>query len=182
MTIIALIRHGGMWLLAAAGVARFEFEMALSHHDRRGRGGDAGKAVYWARRAVAHGSVEARRLLAAFLSVGYGVEKNAVEAARLYQEGANAGDAASHFSLALCYRDGAGVERSLEWAFEHWLQAAEGGHVEAQAAVAECLFTGQGTEADLEMAAEWARLALKNDAADAAELLGRIEAALGATQ
>lgn len=57
------------------------------------------------------------------------------------------------------------------------LEAAQQGLPEAQYAVADCLFSGTGTPTDLEMADQWCRLAIKNGAESAAELLSRIEAA-----
>jgi len=62
------------------------------------------------------------------------------------------------------------------------LKAAGAGIADAQFAVAECLFTGRGTDVDLKMALEWARLAVKNEADGASELLRHIEAAAGAAE
>lgn len=181
MTIIGLLRNACAMLLASAGIARFELEIAKSHYDRRGRGGSASKAAYWARRAASRGSSEAQRILAAFYIASFGVEQNYAEAARLYKVAADAGDPLAHFSYAWCCTQGVGVEKSPELAFHHWLKAAAAGVADAQAAVAECLLTGRGTDVDLTLAAEWARLAVKNEAEGASELLGRIEAAAGAT-
>lgn len=60
MTIISLLRYVCALLLASAGIAAFEFEVAESHYNRRGRSGSASKAVYWARRAASHGSLKAQ--------------------------------------------------------------------------------------------------------------------------
>lgn len=179
--IISLLRYACAILLASAGIGRFEFEIAQSHYDRRGRGGSARKAAYWARRATSHGSSKAQRLLAAFYIAGFGVDKDYVEAARLYKVAADAGDPLGHHSFAWCCSQGVGVEKSLEQAFHHWLEAAKAGVADAQAAVADCLLGGMGTDVDLAAAAEWARLAVRNGADSAMELLRRIEAAPGAT-
>lgn len=175
MTIVSLLRHACAIPLASVGIAQFELEVAQSHYDRRGRGGSASKAAYWARRAASHGSLKAQRLLASFYIAGYGVEKDYVEAARLYKVAADAGDPLGHHSFAWCCFRGVGVEKALDRAFYHWLEAAKDGVADAQAAVADCLFTGMGTDVDMTAAAEWARLAVRNGADGASELLSRIE-------
>lgn len=177
MTIIHWLRYACALPLASLGIARFELELAESQHERRGRGGDAGKAAYWARRAAAHGSLKAQRMLAAFHIAGFGVAKDYAEAARLYKAAADAGDPLGHHSFAWCCFQGVGVEKALDLAFHHWLEAAKDGVADAQTAVADCLFTGMGTDRDPAAAADWARLAAKNDADGAVELLARIEAA-----
>jgi TPR repeat protein len=75
---------------------------------------------------------ELLRTQALALENGEGVERDPVQAAKLYCEAARLGDAASQFNLGWMYSNGRGVERSDTWAAFFFHAAAEQGHEQAQ--------------------------------------------------
>lgn len=90
-----------------------------------------------ARAAIEEDSIEAakRELLrtqALALENGEGVDRDPVQAARLYCEAARLGDAPSQFNLGWMYSNGRGVARSDAWAAFFFHAAAEQGYEQAQ--------------------------------------------------
>ena len=97
------------------------------------------------------------------------------QAATLYRQLADAGDAKAQTRLAWAYEAGRGVEPDLQEAAQRFELAAQAGNAEAQYALAVMLRTGRGRAVDLDKSAEWlGRSAAQNyPAAQAALSSGR---------
>jgi TPR repeat protein len=97
------------------------------------------------------------------------------QAAALYRDLAQNGDATAQTRLAWAYEAGRGVEPDLREAARRFELAAEAGNPEAQYALAVMLRTGRGRSADLQQSAQWLDRAAKqgHPAAQAAQASGR---------
>lgn len=164
-------------LLARLGVQKFQYELARAYYTARFGEQDPRKAAMWCRRAAEQGWPPAERLLAMFHVVGFGVPVDQKQVFYWNQCAADHGDAWAQSALAWCYQQGVGTQPDVELAFKWWLDAAQQGVPEAQYAVADCLYNGTGVSKEPTIAEQWCRLAQRNGAKAAAELLHRIEAA-----
>src|SRR3569832_2066720 len=85
-------------------------------------------------------------------SLGYGVDKDYVQAQQWLSRAADKGSAIAQSLLAYLYRDGLGVERDYAKAARWFEQAARQGHANAQTNLALLYKTGRGVEQDNETA------------------------------
>ena len=75
--------------------------------------------------------------------------------AETYRQSAQAGDAASQFSLGKCYESGKGVEQDFSEAIAWYRKAAEQGHADAQNALANAYAYGIHVPQDYDEAVQW---------------------------
>lgn len=149
------------WLLRAAAARSAEAMRLVSEAYTQGWGipHNAARALLWLRRAAAAGDRTALARLA-----GQDVERDPHSYFLWARQGAEAGDPAHMFRLALAYRDGDGTEPD-QAAFFNWVnQAAQRGHTPALFVLALAYRDGTGVKPD---AAEYRRLLIR--AADAGD-------------
>lgn len=89
------------------------------------------EAIHWYRAAGDKGQNEATRALADCYAQGKGVEKNPVEAAKLYAQVITPDDAEGHFFMATCLAEAG----KMDEAHQHEQKAADLGHAVAQSNV-----------------------------------------------
>lgn len=76
------------------------------------------------RKSAEQGDAEAQYRLGLAYSMGYGVEKNDVEAVKWFLKSAEQGNAQAQNILGVCYAIGRGVERNYEVAVRWFLKSA----------------------------------------------------------
>ncbi len=128
---------------------------------------------------------------------GQGVEQSYETAFHWLSQAADQGHLNSMFNLATMYYNGQGMNsalmqvwplslisrrQNLQQAAIWYQEAAEYEHAGAQYNLATMYEAGEGVTQDLTWAYLWARLARDNEATGAAELVGRIEAAMTPAQ
>ena len=112
---------------------------------------------------------------------GEGVEKNEVEAVRLYRLAAEAGYAPAQTSLGFAYDMGrGGVPESDEDALKWYRLAADQGYAHGQYLLGTMYQNGQAVAKDLNEAARWFRLAIAQGNESAKKALERLQAASAA--
>ncbi|GES97453.1 kinase-like domain-containing protein [Rhizophagus clarus] len=85
-------------------------------------------------------------LLAIFFHYGIGINKNEIEAFKLYEEAVQKGYSNSINCLGYCYCYGIGTEKNEIKAFELYKEAAEKGNINALNDLGNCYHYGTGTE------------------------------------
>jgi hypothetical protein len=122
---------------------------------------------------AARGDADALFMLAAMHDVGSGgVQKNPVEAARLFQRAADAGHVAAQVQLGRKYQTGAGVPQDPARALALFTAAAQSGSVEAQFQLALASLDGLGVAKDPATAQRWLAAAAKGGHQEAQLILG----------
>ena len=106
---------------------------------------------------------------------GVGVAEDGVEAARLFRQAADQGDAHAQCKLGWCNEIGEGVAGDMEEAFRLYRLAADQGHVRAIFNLGMCFEKGEGVAQDPQEAVRHFRLAAEQGHADAKRVLQRIE-------
>ena len=87
----------------------FEFGFGVAQDDRQ--------ALDWYRRAAAHGSAPAQRMVGEFYRKGRAVAADAAEAARWFRRAADGDDLRAQYQLGQMYFDGTGVARDYAAAY-----------------------------------------------------------------
>lgn len=90
---------------------------------------------------------------------GFGIEKNVVEAARLYKLAADQGFSYGQFLLAICYKNGIGVNLDKQESFRLYRLSGENGYIPAWSNVGLCYESGSGIAKNIEEAAKMYLLA-----------------------
>ena len=108
------------------------------------------------------------------LGVGEGVPRDAVEAARTFEQAALLGHVGAQFDLAAIYRDGVGIPKDAAKAAVWFTKAAEHGHAEAQFALGRGYSVGEGVLEDTGRAIEWYTKAAEQGLAEAQCRLGTL--------
>lgn len=147
---------------------------------------DSEKARLYLTQAAVHGDRDAQDMLARLGQSGteltpfqqaelLGGSGQHAQAASLYLQLADAGDARAQTRLAWAYEAGRGVEPDLSEAARRFELAALAGNAEAQYALAVMLRTGRGRTQDLQKSAQWLAQAAAqgHPAAQAAQASGR---------
>ncbi len=150
---------------------------------------DNEKARLYLTQAAVHGDKDAQDMLARLGQPGaeltpfqqaelLGGSGQHAQAAALYLQLADAGDAGAQTRLAWAYEAGRGVEPDLSEAARRFELAAQAGNAEAQYALAVMLRTGRGRAQDLQKSAQWLDQAAAqgHPAAQAAQASGRAAA------
>lgn len=128
------------------------------------------------RAGVLKGDAESAYQLAYHHAYGYGVEKDEVEAVRLYRLAGNKGHAQAQIELGNYYFNGdGGVLKDLKVAAELYQKAAIQGNPQAQHNLGKCYEFGFGVPIDLSKAAYWYKKSSDQGDKDAAERLRAIQ-------
>jgi TPR repeat protein len=147
---------------------------------------DSEKARLYLTQAAVHGDRDAQAMLARLGQLDanltpfqqaelFGGSGQHAQAAALYRQLADAGDARAQARLAWAYEAGRGVEPDLQEAARRFELAAQSGNADAQYALAVMLRTGRGRPVDLASSAVWLDRAASqgHPAAQAAQASGR---------
>ena len=105
------------------------------------------------------GNAKSQSLLAECYYNGFGVEKDAIEAAKWYRKAADQGDATAQYNLGMCYENGTGVQKDVVEAVKWFRKSADQGNPDAQCDLGVCYQTGDGVEKDAIEAVKWHRKA-----------------------
>ncbi len=108
---------------------------------------DHSKALHWLRAAATAGDPAHVFDLAQALESD-GPQADPVEAARLYQQAADAGHQEAAVNLAVLYQDGTGVPQDLDRAFALYQNPAQAGHARAQNNLGLLYVRGNGVAQD----------------------------------
>jgi TPR repeat protein len=173
---------------AAAENFKAQYRLGLLYFSGTQLPRDSDKARLYLTQAAVHGDKDAREMLerlgqaAADLTPFQQAELLSgggqhVQAAALYRQLADAGDARAQARLAWAYEAGRGVEPDLLEAARRFGLAAKAGNAEAQYALAVMLRTGRGRAVNLEESAQWLDRAAAqgHPAAQAAQASGRAQ-------
>ncbi|MDR0563269.1 MAG: tetratricopeptide repeat protein [Spirochaetaceae bacterium] len=106
---------------------------------------------------------------------GWGVDKNAEEAAYWYAQAAKQGLAEAQYNLGFCYANGEGVGKNIVEAVKWYAKAAEQGLAQAQGILGQCYHKGNGVAQDTEKAAYWYAKAAKQGDPNAQQALKDLE-------
>ena len=171
---------------AAAGNFKAQYRLGVLYYAGTQLPRSPDQARHYLSLAAEHGDKDAQAMLAQLGQPDtaltpfqqaelLGARGQHAEAAALYRQLADAGDAGAQTRLAWAYEAGRGVAPDLAEAARRFTLAAEAGHAEAQYALAVMLRTGRGRAQDLDQSAMWlARSAAQNyPAAQAALASGR---------
>ena len=93
---------------------------------------------------------------------GDGVEKDYVEAVRLFRKAADNGDPYAMYNLGCCYEAGDGVNKNIAEAVKWYRKAADNGDTDAMCKLSSCYLNGNGVEMDYTEAAKWLKKAAEN--------------------
>jgi TPR repeat protein len=103
---------------------------------------------------------------------GWGVEMDAVEAAKWLHKAAEQGNASAQSNLGSCYSNGTGVQKDDVEAAKWYRKAADQGDATAQYNLGVSYYSGKGVEKDAVEAAKWYQKAADHGLADAQFNLG----------
>ncbi len=142
-------------LLAEAGDAEAQYNLAVVQDIGRQSPANHAEAARWYRRAAEQGHAGAQHGLAYLHREGRGVPQDDREAARWYREAAAQGHAEAQYALGDFAASGRGGPRDPSGAVGWFREAAERGHAHAQYRLALMLAEGRGTEPSLELALAW---------------------------
>ena len=118
----------------------------------------AAQILSW-RKAAEQGDAKAQWLLGYCYAQGYGVAKDATEAAKWCRKSAEQGFAAAQSGLGYCYAKGNGVAKDYTEAVKWFRKAAEQGYDDAQFLLGACYANGEGVAKDDVIAYMWYNLA-----------------------
>lgn len=104
---------------------------------------------------------------------GDGVEKNAVEAVRLFRKAADQGSAEAMNDMGWCLSKGEGIDMNPEEAHKWFVKAAELGFAKGQFNVGYDFYWGDGVDEDNDQAFHWFRMAADQNHDRAQFYLGR---------
>jgi TPR repeat protein len=135
---------------------------------------DYSEAVYWFRKGVELGHLEAMYSLGYCYFHGSGVPHDYSKAKNLFEQAAQLGHMKAQFNLGKCYKKGYGTPINYSEAFAWFLKAAEQGYVLAQNNVAVCYEQGIGVPVNEEEAVKWYQLANEQGDAFAHDALVRL--------
>lgn len=125
---------------------------------------DHGRALFWAEKAAAAGSVRAVNVLGILNLEGRVVPQDFDKAWELFERSYQGGDGKSPRYLGLMCRDGQHpVRQPLKEAFYWFTIGAQGGDVTSQYYLGKCYENGAGTERDMAEAIKWYRLSARRD-------------------
>ena len=137
--------------LAKAGHAGAMLNLGVCYQfGKSGVGVDAVKAAHWYTRATEarNPPAEAYSNLANCYKVGFGVQKNLPEAARLFRIAAKMGYVDAQHNFGCCLQNGEGVPRNPVEAFTWLKRAADKGYAISQCKVGYALLIGNGVRED----------------------------------
>lgn len=123
-----------LWVaMAEQGLADAAYKLGMVYDTGNGVERDAGRAVYWYRRAADDGHIHAQHNLAVAYANGDGVELDFKQALRWWERAAAAGNTDSQYNLGIVYAMGIhGVTRDVDMAKKWWRKAAIKGDAMAQ--------------------------------------------------
>ena len=168
-------------LLSVFGLALIllsEPSMAESYEDgyaAYGRGDYATAFQIW-KSLADQGSQSAQYGLGELYSLGHGVSRDDLEAAKWYQMAAGSGYVPAQSRLGAMYDEGRGVPQSLSKAMKWYRKAAQQGDLPAQISLGLIYGTGRGVPQNYFQAVKWFRLAAEQGDALAQYNLGLIYA------
>ena len=116
---------------------------------------DQAKRMDYLKKSAETGYAQAQAWMALTYSQGYGVEKNAAEAARWFQRLAQQNSPEAWYWLGRCYFGGWGVAEDKVQAAGWFRKAAEQGNNDAQRRLSTCYANGWGVPKDPDQAAWW---------------------------
>ena len=112
-------------------------------------------AVYWFRKAAAHGYRAAQNNLGEMYASGNGVSSNVHRARYWFKKAADQNYRDAQTNLGLVYLEGSGVELNVNEAIRWFGKAAAQGHAEAQANIGHLYRTGDGVPRSYVNAYAW---------------------------
>ena len=127
-----------------------------------------GKAIPWLRKAAEQGDAEAQNYLGLCYHNGYGVSKNAEDAAKWYRKAAEQGLSVAQYNLGYLFYVNKNYFEAIPWL----RKAAEQGDAEAQNYLGVCYSNGYGVSKNMEEAAKWYRKAAEQGLSTAQCSLG----------
>jgi len=116
---------------------------------------DPNKALIWYEKAAAGGDAKAAYIAAIMYAENYEIKPDAVKAAQLLEQAANAKIPAAQADFGLVVYQGSGIESSMEKAAEWFRKSAENGDPEGQFLYAFTLAKGEGVQQSYEDAYYW---------------------------
>jgi hypothetical protein len=120
------------YLFASAdqGYAPAELVLAEYHaEDIVFKGDNASKAVYWGKRAVEHGAIEAATIVGNMYAVEHkDLKKNDEKALYWFKKSAEVGDAYAQFQVGVSYLAGLGVPKNIDIARKWFEKARDSGY------------------------------------------------------
>lgn len=152
---IALIRP-----LAEQGIARAQYNLAISYVRGEGVERNDAEAGRWFRRAAEQGFAEAQNMLGLQLLIGAVGLPDPVEASRWLRLAADQGVTEAQNRLGTMYRRGEGVSKDEREALSWYRRAAETGYAPAQGNLGLMYALGQGTKPDQVEGYVWLDLAV----------------------
>lgn len=143
------------WFAKAAGAGHMRAAIKLAAMYEEGRGGevDREQALKWHRVAAEGGNAESAFKVAR--SKETGTEANPMEAMKLYQKAAQAGDSEANLRLGDLYFTGDGGIRNLQEAFKYYRNAAQLKNPKAYFKMGYCYERGHGIGQNNQEAARW---------------------------
>lgn len=155
---------------ATAGDVKAALKLGLFlASDKRSKPEDAFK---WIEKAAASGEPEALHYYSAFLSVGFGCEKNSRKALEYCARAAKLGALGAVIDMGLAYLEGEGVTRDPVKAARCFQLAVDRGSGKACSELALCYFDGVGVERNPEKAKEILQLGIERGSGICAYNLG----------
>ncbi len=160
----------------AAELGHRRAALMLAECLRHGVGGepDLPQAMVWYRKAAS--LFDAKIALGDMYYFGWGVERNAREAVRWYEQAvAQHEDAYAMYSLGYCLLHGEGTRRDARAGLRWLRQSALLGEVDAQYELGTAYYRGTGTATNSRLAMRWLRSAARLGHAQALAFLERVE-------
>lgn len=94
------------------------------------------------------------------------------EAAELFLEAAEQGNAYAQYSIGFCYEKGVGTNQAYRMAVEWYKKSAKQGYADAQCQLGHCYYNGNGIPQNYSKAVEWYQNAAEQGSASAQYSLG----------
>lgn len=147
-----------MWFTRAFEAGDAEAAVYLGYCYQNGSGGlpvDASKAFEYFRQGAEGGNILALMEMANCYHVGYGVEKDDVQAFNCQKELAERGEASGMYNLGLMYENAIGTEEDPLEAYVWYRNAADAGWPAAMRKVGWCIENRYGVDSMERVALEW---------------------------
>ena len=120
------------------------------------------EAIIWYQKAAENGDIESAYIAAIMYAENFDIKPDAVKAAKLLEQAANAGYPAAQADYGLIVYQGNGVARSINDAAQWFKKSAEAGDPEGQFLYAFTLAKGEGVKRSYEDAYYWLLRAEQN--------------------
>ncbi len=161
---------------AAQGDPGAQLLYGLAYLEGRYRlGVDAGKAVYWLKRAARDDQPYAQMMLGNLYQQGKGVSADPIQAVYWWEKAALADNPQAEYRLGQAYLEGRGVRRNAGKAV-HWLtQSAEQGNSQARYLLGKMYYEGYNVPQDKALGRDWLAQAAAQGHSEAINLLSVAE-------